>query len=96
MHPFEKRIQEVPNAKLYILRYGDFGLHLVGPFDDQDAACRWSEDATNNPNDDPRWQCIGLVAPEQAPVIYTPEAATKVTTDLMQPELGLRPLDHVF
>jgi hypothetical protein len=96
MPTFEERIRKVPNVKLYVLRYGDFGLHLVGPFNDQAAAHMWSIDPVNNPNDDPRWQCIGLVAPEQAPAVYTPEAAAKITADLMSPELGLRPLDHVF
>lgn len=57
--------------KTYICVMRDTSIRLVGPVDTQDDATEWAvkpgkygvfgdTPATNNPDDDPRWQCLEL------------------------------------
>lgn len=75
-----------PDFELYVARWGDTGYHLIGPFATPDIAHDWAtgpcegfadigipdSDGRNNPNDDPRWQCIWLNAPRSAPIVIHP------------------------
>ena len=56
---------------IYVIRTGDYGFHLIGPFENPHEAAQWAsgpvlprrEDGfkgKNNPNDDPRWCVIDL------------------------------------
>jgi hypothetical protein len=64
------------SLRAYVIRIGDIGYHLVGPFEDEADAEEWASSPENNPNDDRRWHVVWLDAPEIAsefePYVFDP------------------------
>lgn len=70
---------------IYVMRMGDNGYHLIGPFETEEAANNWAEFRRprdlnganpNNVNDDPRWQSITLADATSPPRVCTPDNTT--------------------
>ena len=81
----------------YVIRVGDVGFHLVGPFATAEAASAWASgerhgtrlDGANNPHDDPRWQLVELTDTTTPVIVVHSENVGLAATVAASQEYGL-------